>query len=466
MVVGEMAQSTDVVVIGAGPGGYVAAIRAAQLGKKVICVESEELGGICLNHGCIPSKAIIHASAEYAGIGKLEELGITVSAKSLNAEKMQAWKEGVLKKLRSGIASLFRKYKIELVKGTASFDSSQRVVVQQGEGIKAIEFERAIIATGSKSVELPNITFDGEFVISSRYALKLQEVPKRLAIVGGGYIGFELGTVFARLGSHVTLVEASAHVLGGLDNDVKEVAVKKLQASGAEIVTQAKAKSADRAKKELVIETVQGEKRVPCDLVLVAVGRKPLTENLRLQNTRVQVDAKGFVKVNEQRRTHDPRIYAIGDVIGHPMLAHKASAEGKVAAEAISGEPAAFDAQAIPAVVYSDPEIASVGMHEWEAQKEGKKIRVGKYFFRALGRAMTMQENDGFVKVIIGEELKEILGIHIVGPNASDLISEATLAIEMGALAEDVGKTIHPHPSLSEAIMEAVENALGKGVHS
>ncbi len=308
--------------------------------------------------------------------------------------------------------------------------------------------------------------FDGEFVIGSTEALQMTAVPKTLVVVGGGYIGVEMGTVFAKLGSKVTIVEAGPAVLAAVDADMAEVVVRKLATFGVEILTSAKAKSADKNARVLIVDTPQGEKRIAAEKILVAVGRKPLLEELRLQNTRVNLDEKGFIQVNGERRTTDPRIYAVGDVVGGPLLAHKASAEGRVAAEVIAGKNVSYDVKTVAAVVYSDPEVATTGLHEFQARAAGRDVKVGKYYFRSLGRALTMQETDGFVKVILDAATTEILGVQIVGPNASDLITEASLLIELGAMAEDAVLTIHPHPSLSEALQEAIENALGKSVHS
>lgn len=471
MVVGEIATGTEVLVIGAGPGGYVAAIRAAQLDKEVTLVEKDELGGICLNHGCIPSKALIYAANLVHKMRQgrnLNEMGITVSSVKVDVEKLQSWKQNsVVNKLTSGIAQLCKGHGIEVIKGRAVFTSPKKVSIESEHGAQAIEFKKAIIATGSRSVELAGIEFDGEMVLSSRHALKLKKAPERFLIIGGGYIGLELGTVYAKLGSRVTVIEMMSQLLPGNDLELVRVVERKLKQLGVEVYLNAKAKALVKGKDgaQVIIDSQGKEMKLEADKVLVSVGRRPNHQGLSLEKAGVELDSKGFIKIDGNLRTTNPNVYAIGDVAGPPLLAHKATHEGIVAAEIIASLPSAPDWHAVPAVIFTDPEIATVGLTEKEAQEQGYKPIVGKFPFAALGRALTTGETDGFVKIIADESTQQILGVHIVGPEASNLISEAALAIEMGATLEDIALTIHPHPTLPESLMEAAEAAMGKAIH-
>lgn len=471
MVVGEIATGTEVLVIGAGPGGYVAAIRAAQLGKEVTLIEKDELGGICLNHGCIPSKALIYAANLVHKMRQgrnLNDMGITVSGVKVNIEKLQSWKENnVVHKLTSGIAQLCKGHGIEVIKGRATFTSPKKVNIESEHGTQAIEFKKAIIATGSRSIELPGFEFDGEIILSSRHALKLKKVPGRFLIIGGGYIGLELGTVYAKLGSRVTVVEMMSQLLPGTDIELVRIVERKLKQLGVEVHLNSKAKSLVKGKDgvQVIVDAQGKELKLEADKVLVSVGRRPNHQGLSLDKAGVELDGTGFVRIDGHLRTTNPNIYAIGDVAGPPLLAHKATYEGIVAAEVIAGLPSAPDWRAVPAVIFTDPEIATAGLTEKEAQEQGYTTIVGKFPFAALGRALTMGETDGFIKVVADESTQQILGVHIVGPEASNLISEATLAIEMGATLEDIALTIHPHPTLPESFMEAAEAAMGKAIH-
>ena len=468
MVVGEIATGTEVLVIGAGPGGYVAAIRAAQLSKEVTLVEKDELGGICLNHGCIPSKALIYAANFVHKLKHLDEMGITVSGVKVDVEKLQSWKQNsVVNKLTSGIAQLCKGHGIEVIKGRAVFTSPKKVSIESEHGTQAIEFKKAIIATGSRSVELPGFEFDGEMILSSRHALKLKKAPQRLLIIGGGYIGLELGTFYAKLGSQVTVIEMMSQLLPGNDLELVRVVERKLKQMGIEIYLNSKAKAINKGKDgaKVIVDAQGKEMKLEADKVLVSVGRRPNHQGLGLEKAGVELDGKGFIKIDGNLRTTNPNIHAIGDVAGPPLLAHKATHEGIVAAEIMAGLPSAPDWRAVPAVIFTDPEIATVGLTEKEAQQNGYKPIIGRFPFAASGRALTTGETDGFVKIIADESTQQILGVHIVGPEASNLISEAALAIEMGATLEDIALTIHPHPTLPESLMEAAGAAMGKAIH-
>lgn len=467
MVVGEIAMGTEVLVIGSGPGGYVAAIRAAQLGKEVTLVEREELGGICLNHGCIPSKALITAANMVHKIPHLEEMGITTGDVKVDAGKLQEWKQGISSKLSSGVGQLCKHNGVQVMQGSAAFQSSKKVLVESENGTQAIEFKKCIIATGSRSMEVPGLEYDDDVIIGSRQALKLKEIPEKLVVIGGGYIGLELGTVYAKLGSQVTVVEMMDQLLPGQDIELVRLVARHLKKLGVEVHLNSKAKSVEKGKSgaKVIVDTPDGEHEIQTDKVLLSVGRRPNTDRLHPEEAKVELDEHGFVKVDADLQTSRPNIWAIGDVATQPMLAHKASHEGLVAAAKIAGQPAGADWLTVPAVIFTDPEIATAGLSEAEAKAQGFEVVVGKFPFAALGRAMTTGETDGFVKMIADKTSEVVLGVHIVGPEASNLISEAALAIEMGARLEDVALTIHPHPTLPEGLMEAAEAAMGQAIH-
>ena len=455
---------TEVVVVGAGPGGYVAAIRLAQLNKKVILVDSDKLGGICLNYGCIPSKAMISAADFFDKIKKAPEMGINADKITMDLEKMQEWKDKIVSKLNQGIEFLCKKNNVTIIKGVAFFENSNRLKITDGKDVSYIDFEKAIIASGSKPIELPNLKFDGKKIISSREALCLNKIPKNLAVIGGGYIGLELGTVYAKLGSKVSVVEMANQILPGIDKNVVEVLQKNLEKLNVEIHLNAKADKTEDSK-VIINSKEKGKLSLDADKVLVAVGRKPNTSGLGLENTKVKLNKKGFIEVDKALLTNDKNIYAIGDISLGPMLAHKASYQGKFVAEIIAGNKDNYDNVIVPAVIFTDPEIAIVGLSEQEAKDKGIKTKVGKFPFSISSRAMTKNETEGFVKVIANEENNKILGVQIVGSNASDLISEAALAIKMNATLDDLASTIHPHPTLSESLMEAAEATIGKAMH-
>lgn len=471
MVVGDIPTGTEVLVIGGGPGGYAAAIRAAQLGKEVVLVEREALGGICLNVGCIPSKALISAATAYHRLQQEAERGIIVDNARVDLDKLQDWKAGVVKRLTNGVRQLCEGNGVTIVSGTATFTGPNQVLVESPDNATTFQFDNAIIATGSRPIELPTFPFDGRYVLNSTHALALRELPQHLLVIGGGYIGLELGTVYAKLGSQVTVVEMTDQLLPGTDPELVRVVERRLRRLGVKVHLNTAAESMETAGDGVRVtlrkqgapdgETVQ----IDADRVLVTVGRRPNSDELNLEKAGVAVDERGFIRVDEQMRTSAGHIFAIGDVVGGPLLAHKATHEGLVAAEVIAGNAAAFEPTSIPAVVFTDPEIATVGLTEQQAKEAGYNVLVGRFPFQASGRALTTGDTDGFVRVVADADTRVILGVQIVGPSASDLISEGVLAVEMAARLEDVALSIHPHPTLSEAIMEAAEAASGKAIH-
>ena len=469
MVVGSLDVETDVVIIGSGPGGYVAAIRAAQLGKDVIVVEKEKnIGGVCLQSGCIPTKALITSSDYYNTLNDLEMMGIHVNEYSIDLSKMTEWKDGIVTKLENGISGLFKKHGIEVVQGVASFKDEYTLALSGQSDVETITFKQAIIATGSSPIEIPGFEFDGKNIISSKEALELQEVPKKLVIVGGGYIGTEMGTVYGKLGTEVHILEGSSHLISQLDNEIVDVVAKTIERFNVTChygVKATKAEVNDGGVKIHFSSKDANDQTIDADKVLVVVGRKPNTSNLGLEEIGVELDEKGFVKVDSQLKTSQKNIFAIGDIVGNPMLAHKASHEGKVAAEVVAGEPVGFDNKVIPSVVFNDPELVSVGMSESEAEEKGYEVLVEKFPYAALGRAHMFGRTEGFIKMVADKKSQIILGVHAAGPHVSDIVAEATLAIEMGSTVEDVSLTIHPHPTISEGMSEVADMVLNKGVN-
>jgi dihydrolipoamide dehydrogenase len=474
MVVGNLnaSEGCEVLVIGGGPGGYLCAIRAAQLGKDVILVEKRAtLGGVCLNEGCIPSKALIHASETLEQIthhGKT--MGIRLNeAPTMDFQALQDWKNSVVKRLTGGVNSLEKAHGVRVMQGTASFKSRNQVDLTDAEGsVIQVDFDHAVIATGTVPIELPHIPTDGEFVIGSREALNLTECPEHLVVIGGGYIGLELGTAWAKFGANVTVVELQSELLGGtLEPEIHRLLKKRAKAIGLNVLTNHKAMgvTAGSPGSVQVLNDKGEESSISADKVLVAVGRRPYFEGLGLENTGIQLTEDGFIPVDETRRTPVSNIFAIGDVTGNPMLAHKAYREAKVAAEVIAGEPAAYDVRVVPAVMFVDPEIASVGYTEAEAKAAGYNVVTGTFPFAASGRALSLGATDGLTKVVADEDSERILGVHVAGPHAAELIGEGTLAIELDAFLDDIGNTIHAHPTLSESILEAAELALGTCAH-
>jgi dihydrolipoamide dehydrogenase len=461
-------KSYDAVVIGAGPGGYVCAIRLGQLKQKVVCVEKDEPGGVCLNWGCVPSKALISASHTFEKAKTGAVMGILADGIRMDPNRMQDWKDGIVKKLTGGVRSLLKGNGADLLLGEARVVGPNKVEVKTKDGgTDVITAKAIVVATGSSTIEIPSFKFDGKQIIGAKEAVSLREVPRRLLVIGGGVIGLELGMVYQKLGSELTVVEATTGLLPGIDPELTAVVEKKLVKHGGKVLKNAKATGYERGKDGSLlvkVETTGGHDTIECDVVLVAVGMRPNGANLGLEQVGVKVE-HGFVPTDGVGRTNIPTIYAIGDVSGVPMLAHKASKEGEVVAEVIAGHKAAKDWVSIPAAVFTDPEIAVAGLTEQQARDKGIEVRIGKFPFAALGRAMAVNETDGFFKVVADKKTHEVLGIHIVGPEASNLISEGALALEMHAFLEDIGLTIHPHPTLGEGMMEANLAGLGQAVH-
>ncbi|MFO0581197.1 MAG: dihydrolipoyl dehydrogenase [Anaeromyxobacter sp.] len=464
-----MTQKTfDAVVIGAGPGGYVAAIRLAQLGKKTALVDKGSLGGVCLNWGCIPSKALIAAANLVEEVKGAADRGILVDAPKVDIAKLREFKNKVVKKLVGGVGQLEKGNGVEVIKGTATFVGPNAVeVVENGQATR-VEAGAFIVATGARPIEIPGFKHDGKDVWTAEQAVDLPELPKRLVVIGGGIIGMELGTVYAKLGSKVTFLEALPAILNGIDPEAVRLVQKGLRQREVTVHVNAKAKGYEKKGGELLVKAeIDGkEETIAADKILVGVGFRPNADGLGLDKVGVKISPRGFIEVDAQYRTNVPSIFAIGDVTGAPFLAHKASKEGEIAAEVIAGMKSARDWQALPGAVFTDPEIGTVGLSEEEARKAGHDPIVGKFAFGALGRAIAIDHTEGFVKVIGDRNTKLLLGVTMVGPEASDLIAEAALAIEMGAYVEDVALTIHAHPTLSEAFMEACKAALGEAIHA
>jgi dihydrolipoamide dehydrogenase len=461
--------NTEVVVIGAGPGGYAAAFYAADLGKKVILVEREKrLGGVCLNCGCIPSKALLHATHFLSEMNESAHRGITYAKPTVELDKLRAWKESILTKLGGGIAQLAKMRNVQVVTGRGYFEDSNTLRVESEQGNQFIKFEKAILAVGSKPSMPKAFDLGNPRIMTSTGALEIEEVPAKLLVIGGGYIGMELGTVYARLGSEVVVAEALPAVLAGADQDLARPVVMAAKKAFKEIRTGAKVLSMASAGKQIkvVIEHEGNKLEELYDRVLVSVGRSAAGDDLGLENTKIERDDKGFVVVNSQQQTADPNIYAIGDIAGGIMLAHKAHKEARVAVENLCGQAAAFENVVIPAVVFTDPELAWAGLTEAEAKAKNIQVEIAKFPWAASGRALSFDRTDGLTKLIIEPETERILGVGIVGHNAGELIAEATVLIEMGATAKDLALTVHPHPTLSETLMEAAEMFYGHATHA
>ncbi len=470
MVVGEMTEHTDVAVIGSGPAGYVAAIRAGQLGKMVTLIEKDPLGigGLCLHHGCIPSKALIHTANVFWDCTHSKDQGINVSLATLDMNQTQEFKQGVIDKLTSGIKVLLDKAGVDVVYGKASFVHSNELHIEQEHDTMGLTADKIILATGGKENALPNLPFDGKTVLSSTEILDLKTVPSSLAVVGSGYIAMEMAHTFQKFGSKVTIIHRSSTILSNMDPKIGDIIQRQLETFGVTFWKNTEIKSGEKNARgiDLQLETKDGVKEaVPFEKVLVVVGRSPQTEYLGLENTNVKLDEKGYVIVDERCVTTDSKILAIGDITNGPALAHRAMYMGKIAAEVCAGLPSAFDAQVVPGVIYSDPEIAWLGLQEPDAIKQGRQIITGTFPFSASGRSLGANRPQGFAKVIADPLSHVILGATLIGAHSSDMISEMGLAIEMGARLEDISGTIHPHPTYSEPLMEACEDALGKCVH-
>jgi dihydrolipoamide dehydrogenase len=468
MVMGELSQEAEVLVIGSGPGGYAAAFRAADLGLDVTMVDTAlRPGGVCLYKGCIPSKTFLFLSELIHDAQRAESMGITFGQPRIDLEALRTWKEKVIDQMAGGLVSLSNRRGVQVLKGRAEFESSDRVRLHDSE-VSHIKFGHAILATGSYPTPFPGTEFKpGGRIMSSTGALALADIPESMLILGGGYVGLELGTVYAALGSRVSLVELEDRLLLGVDQDLVQPLHRKLETIFENIRLKTKVISLNENKNgvEVTFEGDADKTSQTFDRVLVAIGRKPASQHIGLENTKVELDEKGFVVVDDQMRTTDQRIFAVGDVVGGYMLAHKATREGKVAAEVIAGQPSAFDVRAMPAVVYTDPQIAWCGLTEEQARKENTKIDVQRFPWKFSGRATTMGAPEGLTKIIIDPGTQRILGVGITGRNTEGLISEGVLAIEMGALVEDMALSIHPHPTLSETEGEAAEIFMGSATH-
>jgi dihydrolipoamide dehydrogenase len=460
---------SEVVVLGAGPGGYAAAFYAADHGKKVILVEQDKrLGGVCLNRGCIPSKALLHATKLIVEARESAHRGISFAEPQIQLDKLRAWKEGILQKLSGGIAQIAKMRGVQIIYGRGYFEDSTTLRVETESGQQLINYDKAIIAVGSKSAMPKSFDLGNPRVMTSREALDIEEIPQDLLVVGGGYIGMELGTVYAALGSRVVVVEALDSILAGADPDLARPVLAYAKKAFKEVRVKTKvAKMATVGKQiKVVFDDGAGQKEELYDRVLVAVGRVPNCADLGLENTKVERDDKGFIEVNERQETSDPSILAIGDIAGGVLLAHKASKEARIAVEAMIGEASVFKDVVIPAVVFTDPEVAWCGLTEAEARAKGVNIEVAKFPWGASGRALTFDRTDGLTKLIIDPETERVLGVGIVGHGAGELISEGVVAVEMGATVRDLAECVHPHPTLSETIMEAAEVFFGHATHT
>ena len=466
-----MSEKFQAIVIGGGPGGYVCAIRLSQLGIKTACVESRgSLGGTCLNIGCIPSKSLLNLSENFHKVKHFSNLGIEISAVKLNLEKMMKNKDKVVTILTKGIEFLFKKNKITHYKGTGSFKSATQVsIIDDKKKETIIDSDKIIISTGSEPISLPGVKFDEKVIVSSTGALALSKVPKKMVIVGAGYIGLEMGSVWSRLGSEVHVVEFLDHITPGMDKEISKEFMKILQKQGINFHLQTKVNSIKKNNKGAVVSTTNkdGKKiNFECNVVLVSVGRKPNTKNLNLDAIGIALDDKKRVKVDKNFQTNVKNIYAIGDVIAGPMLAHKAEEEGIAIAELIAGQSGHVNYNIIPGVVYTSPEVASIGKTEEQLKDLNQKYKVGKFPFMANSRAKTTNETDGFVKILAEEKTDKVLGVHIIGSHAGEMIAQIAIAMEFGASSEDIARTCHAHPTFSEAIKEAALSVDKRPIHS
>ncbi|CDQ19900.1 dihydrolipoamide dehydrogenase [Halobacillus karajensis] len=466
MVVGDFPIELDTLVVGAGPGGYVAAIRAAQSGQNVTIVDKGNLGGVCLNVGCVPSKALIQAGHRYEHAQGAEDMGIKSENTTVDFSKVQEWKGGVVNKLTGGVEGLLKGNKVDIVKGEVYFVDKNTVRVMDEKNSQTYTFNNCIIATGSRPIEIPSFKFSDR-VLDSTGALNLDEIPNKMVVIGGGYIGTELGTAYANFGTEVTILEGTKDILGGFEKQMSSLVKKRLKKKGVEVVTEAMAQGVEETDNGVTVkyEAKGEEKSIDADYVLVTVGRRPNTDEIGLEDLGLKMTDKGLIEIDKQCRTSIDNIYAIGDIVDGPPLAHKASYEGKIAAEAISGEKSEIDYLGIPAVVFSDPELASVGYTEQEAKDAGYDVKAAKFPFAANGRALSLNESDGFLKLVTRKDDGLVIGAQIAGANASDMIAELGLAIEAGMTAEDLALTIHAHPTLGEITMEAAEVAIDQPIH-
>ncbi len=466
-----MSEKFQAVVIGGGPGGYVCAIRLAQLGIKTACIESRgSLGGTCLNVGCIPSKSLLNLSEEFHKVKNLSNKGIEVGQVKLNLPKMMKSKEKAVTVLTKGVEFLFKKNKVTYFKGTGSFKSKSEISIKDDKNKEIIiQSEKVVIATGSVPVSLPNIKFDEKFIVSSTGALNLEKVPKKMVVVGGGYIGLEMGSVWSRLGSEVHIVEFLDHITPGMDKEISKEFMKILKKQGINFHLQHKVEKVTKNKLGVIISTSNKEgnkKDFECDVVLISVGRKANTEGLNLEKIGIELDEKKRVKTNESFKTNLNNIYAIGDVIAGPMLAHKAEDEGIAVAENIAGQSGHVNYDTIPGVIYTTPEVATIGKTEEQLREKNIQYKIGKFSFMANSRAKAINEAEGFVKILADEKTDKVLGAHLIGPHAGELIAEIGVAMEFGASSEDIARTCHAHPTFSEAVKEAALSVDKRAIHS
>jgi dihydrolipoamide dehydrogenase len=460
---------TEIVVVGSGPGGYAAAFYAADLGKKVVLVEREKvLGGVCLNRGCIPSKALLHAAHSITSARESERRGISFGAPNIDLPKLRSWKESILSRLSGGVGQLAKMRGVQVMQGRGYFEDSRTLRVETDQGQQFVKYDHAIIAVGSKPAMPRDFDLGNPRVMTSTEALELEDIPENLLVIGGGYIGMELGTVYATFGSKVVLVEALDSILAGADPELARPVVAYAKKAFKEVRLRTKVGKMATSGKQIKVEfNADGQKKEELyDRVLVAVGRSANADDLGLENTKVSFDEKGFIHVNEKQQTTDPAIFAIGDIAGGVLLAHKASKEGRIAVEVIAGQDSAFVDVTMPAVVFTDPELAWCGLTESEAKAKGIEVAVAKFPWAASGRALSFDHPEGLTKLIIEPETERILGVGIVGYGAGELISEGVLAVEMGATAKDLALAVHPHPTLSETIMEAAEAFYGHATHT
>jgi dihydrolipoamide dehydrogenase len=460
---------TEIVVVGGGPGGYAAAFYAADLGKKVVLVEKEKrLGGVCLNRGCIPSKALLYASHTIATARESTNRGITFAEPTIDLNKLRAWKESILNRLSGGITQLAKARGVQVIYGRGYFEDSRTLRVETDQGQQLINYDHAIVAVGSKAALPKAFDLGNPRVMTSTEALEIEDIPGSLLIIGGGYIGMELGTVYAEMGSKVVLVEALDTILAGADPDLARPIINYAKKNFREMRLKTKVSKMSTSGKQIKVEfEMDGQKKEELyDRVLVAVGRSPNAEDLGLENTKVSFDEKGFIHVNDKQQTTDPYISAIGDIAGGVLLAHKASKEARIAVEVIAGEDSAFQDITIPAVVFTQPELAWCGLTEAEAKSKGIAIQISKFPWAASGRALSFDHPEGLTKLIVDPDTERVLGVGIVGYGAGELISEGVLAVEMGATAKDIALTVHPHPTLSETLMEAAEAFYGHSTHT
>jgi dihydrolipoamide dehydrogenase len=450
--------TTELVVIGAGPGGYTAAFRAADLGKKVVLVDkSEELGGVCLNRGCIPSKTLLHISKSMNEVAELAGMGVVYQQPEIDYDKVRVWKNKVIKKLNFGIESLTKRRNIQTINGKAAFKSANEIIVELDDGTQIIQFDHCIIATGSRPNWIPSFPKADDDIMDSTTALAFENVPGKMLVIGGGYIGLELGTVYSAFGSQISVVEFMPSLLPDADPDMVKPLFNKLKKQFNEIMLSTKVISLVKSKDGIKVTFEKDSKQFndTFDKVLISVGRKPNTENIGLSQIGIKLDERGFIIVNDKQQTNIPGIYAIGDLTGDPMLAHKATAEGRIAAEVIAGKPSAFDPVAIPAVIYTDPEIAWAGLTETECKTNNIPYKKAEFPWSASGRALALGIDEGKTKVLGDPDTGRIIGVGIVGTGAGELIAESVLGMEMAADMEDLGLTIHPHPTLSETLSTA-----------